>query len=174
MIIQLTVPWGAAGILHARREEGIVTSMPLFSSRSAVSSLPSFTYEPAHDRDRCPQGSYLLPSQQRHEHRAHSISRTADCQTGDMQPRGPATPMSGHTARRSMYRHWHLALYTAVAAQMGQPAFLRRMTERLWKIEGMIAEAKQWHGFGSLVFPKAVLRHPVGPLGRRMGVMRIL
>jgi hypothetical protein len=45
-----------------------------------------------------------------------------------------------------MYRNWHLDLYTEVAAQMRQPAFLRRMTERLGKIEGMIAEAKQWHG----------------------------
>jgi transposase len=60
--------YGAAGMLHARREGGIVTYIPLFSSRSgsAVSSPPGFTYEPEHDRYRCPQGSYLRPSQQRH------------------------------------------------------------------------------------------------------------
>jgi IS5 family transposase len=69
-----------------------------------------------------------------------------------MQPRGLATPMSGHTARRSIYRSWHLNLYTEVAAQMRQPAFQRRMTERLWKIEGMIAEAKQWHGLARATY----------------------
>jgi transposase len=140
--------YGAASLLHALREQGITSDIPLFSSRSgsAVSSPPGFLYEPAHDRYRCPQGHYLLPSQQQHYHRSRYISRTADCRACSIQQHCPATPMSGHTARRSIYRSWHLNLYTEVAAQMRQPAFQRRMTERLWKIEGMIAEAKPWHG----------------------------
>ena len=37
-------------------------------------------------------------------------------------------------------------LFDEVQAQMNEPDFVRKVAERMWKCEGLFAEAKQFHG----------------------------
>lgn len=50
------------------------------------------------------------------------------------------------TTKRGIHRNIHQTLFTSVAARMQTPTFCTKLAERMWKVEGLISEAKQLHG----------------------------
>jgi len=55
-----------------------------------------------------------------------------------------ARPHSPHT--RFVLRPLDQDLFDDVQAQMNEPDFVKKVAERMWKCEGLFAEAKQFHG----------------------------
>ena len=102
-------------------------------------------YEPEQDRIRCPAGKYLYPSPANYENRRRFVSPPAACRGCSLASSCPAKarPHSPHT--RFVLRPLDQDLFDEVQAQMNEPEFGKKVAERMWKCEGLFAEAKQLH-----------------------------
>jgi len=100
-------------------------------------------YEKEHDRFRCPEGKYLHPNPAIHDNQKRYASLTADCRDC---PRWSACPARVRKSTRFVMRSLDQDLFEQVQARMRDPTFKKKMSERLWKCEGLFAEAKQNHG----------------------------
>ena len=138
--------YGSAEIIKALKEKGIQPYIPLWNRRSGRNSgtAVGLAYEPEQDRIRCPAGKYLLPSPGDYWNRKrYSLSGACDhCSFAATCP-AKVRPQSPHT--RFVLRPLDQDLFDHVQAQMKEPKFRARTSERMWKCEGLFAEAKQYH-----------------------------
>ena len=109
-------------------------------------------YEPKRDRIRCPAGKYLYPNPGNYENRKRYVAPSGECRDCPLASTCPAKtrPTSPHT--RFVLRPDDQDLFDEVQAQMQESTFLDRSSERMWKIEGLFAEAKQNHGLSRAKF----------------------
>ncbi len=139
--------YGSAVIIEALKQQGTKAFLPLFSGRSGRNSgtAAGLIYEPKPDRIRCPAGKYLYPSPADYENRKRYVSLPGACRDCPLASTCPAKtrPTSPHT--RFVLRPNDQDLFDEVQAQMQEPTFLARASERMWKCEGLFAEAKENH-----------------------------
>ncbi|NEJ83791.1 hypothetical protein GR268_45900, partial [Rhizobium leguminosarum] len=78
--------------------------------------------------------------------RKHYRSKSSDC-AGCVQKEG-CSALSRGKSRNIKYltRNLHQELFDKTLEAMQKPAFISKLKERMWKIEGIFAEAKQLHG----------------------------
>jgi transposase len=140
--------YGSAEILKALKAKGAKTYIPLWHGRSGRNSgaAAGMNYEPEQDRIRCPAGKYLYPSPANYENRRRFVSLPGACRGCSLASSCPAKarPRSPHT--RFVLRPLDQDLFDEVQAQMNEPDFAKKVIERMWKCEGLFAEAKQLHG----------------------------
>ena len=140
--------YGSAEILKALKEKGIKTYIPLWNSRCGKNSgsVAGLEYEPEHDRVRCAAGKYLYRNAGNYENRTRYSSRSGACRDCPLASTCAAKvrPKAPHT--RFVLRPNDQDIFDEVLAQMDEPEFVDKASERMWKSEGLFAEAKQNHG----------------------------
>ena len=102
-------------------------------------------YQKEHDRFRCPAGKYLTPTPAIIENHKRYVSVSADCQACAQASTCPARTR-GSSPQRFVLRNLDQDLFEEVQARMRDPTFRTKRSERMWKMEGLFAEAKQNHG----------------------------
>ena len=139
--------YGSAEIIKTLKGKGIQTYIPLWHRRSGRNSGAAvrLVYQHEHDRIRCPAGKYLLPNPGDYWNRKrYSLSGACDqCPFASTCP-AKVRPESPHT--RFVLRPVNQDIFDEVQAQMNEPKFGENASERMWKCEGLFAEAKQFHG----------------------------
>ena len=138
--------YGSAAIIRDLQQQGIETYIPLWSSRSGSSKYlkGELVYEKEHDRFRCPQGKYLNPNPAINENHKRYVSSSDDCRNCPQTSTCPARTR-GHSPQRFVLRNLDQDLFEEVQAKMRDPTFRQKRSERMWKSEGLFAEAKQNH-----------------------------
>jgi IS5 family transposase len=139
--------YGSAAIIRDLQQQGIETYIPLWSSRSGSSKYlkGELVYEKEHDRFRCPQGKYLTPNPAINENHKRYVSSSADCRACSQASECPARSRKSAPHLHFVMRNLDQDLFEEVQAKMRDPTFRRKRTERMWKSEGLFAEAKQNH-----------------------------
>jgi transposase len=139
--------YGSAHIIRTLQEQGKQTFIPLWSGRVGNSKYlkGSLVYQKDHDRFRCPAGKYLTPTPAITENHKRYVSLSSDCQACAQASTCPART-SGSSPQRFVLRNLDQDLFEEVQAKMRDPAFGEKLSERMWKIEGLFAEAKRNHG----------------------------
>jgi hypothetical protein len=128
-------------------EQGKRTFIPLWSGRVGNSKYltSGLVYEKEHDRFRCPEGKYLNPNPANYENHKRYVSSSADCQVCPQSSTCPARTR-GSSPQRFFLRSLDQDLFEEVLTRIRDPVFRQKLSERMWKIEGLFAEAKQNHG----------------------------
>jgi hypothetical protein len=140
--------YGSAAIIRTLQDEGITTYIPLWSGRVGNSKYlrGELVYEKKKDRFRCPRGKYLTPNQAICENHKRYVSSSVECQYCPL-----TSTCLARTRKRSLYQRFVLRnldqdLFEEVQARMEEPEFGKKLSERMWKCEGLFAESKQNHG----------------------------
>ncbi len=139
--------YGSAAIIRTLSEQGKRTFIPLWSGRVGNSKYlkGELVYEKEQDRFRCPQGKYLNPNPAIIENHKRYVSSSADCEVCPQSSTCPARTR-GSSPQRFVLRSLDQDLFEEVQTRMRDPVFRQKMSQRMWKIEGLFAEAKQNHG----------------------------
>jgi transposase len=140
--------YGSAAIIEALQGQEIETYIPLFHQGSGRNSgtAPGLVYEPEADRFRCPEGKYLHSSSALYENYKRYSSSSADCRNCPQASICPAKTRKAAPLQRFVLRSLDQDLFDQVQARMVEPEFRKKLSERMWKSEGLFAEAKQNHG----------------------------
>ncbi len=139
--------YGSAAIIRTLQAQGVETYLPLWSGRVGNSKYlkSGLTYEKEHDRFRCPQGKYLTPNPAICDNHKRYVSTATDCQAFPQASNCPARSRNSSPHYHFVMRNVDQDLFEEVQTRMRDPVFLKRASERMWKIEGLFAEAKQSH-----------------------------
>jgi len=139
--------YGSAAIIRTLQQQGIEATIPLWHRRAGRSSAveAGLVYESEKDRYRCPEGKYLNPYPGLSENYKKYVSSTADCRGCPHASTCPAKSKKATPHIRHVLRSLDQELFEEVQARMRDPIFGEKMSERMWKIEGLFAEAKQNH-----------------------------
>jgi len=137
--------YGSATIIRTLQQQGIEATLPLWSGRVGNSKYfgVGLIYEKEHDRFRCPEGKYLNPSPRFYDNYKRYVSSPEDCRACPQASTCPARTRTN--SQRFVMRSLDQDLFEEVQARMRDPTFGEKMSERMWKIEGLFAEAKQNH-----------------------------
>jgi len=135
--------YGTGEILSDLKGEGVKTNIPLFSGNSGSATTPEgFEYQKKGDHFRCPEGKFLKPFAAAIKGIKIYHPNAKDCR--DCERKKACTTLIG--PNRRVRRNIHADLYAEVAAEMETNVFRQKLTERMWKMEGIMAEAKLLHG----------------------------
>ena len=139
--------YGSAAIIRELQAQGKRTFIPLWSGRVGNSKYLNngLVYEKKQDRFRCPEGKYLHPNPAISENHKRYVSSSVDCKVCSQASTCPARTR-GSSPQRFVFRSLDQDLFEEVQTRMRDPVFRQKMSERMWKIEGLFAEAKQNHG----------------------------
>ena len=138
--------YGSAAIIRHLQQLGIENYIPLWSGRSGSSKYlkGELVYEKEYDRFRCPQGKFLTPNPAINENQKRYVSSSEDCRHCPRASTCPARTR-GQSPQRFVLRNLDQDLFEEVQAKMRDPTFRRKRSERMWKSEGLFAEAKRNH-----------------------------
>ena len=140
--------YGSSAIIRTFQRQRTETYTPLSSGRVGNSKCfkGGQIYEREHDRFRCPQGKYLYPNPAICENHKRYVSSSADCRDCPQAATCLARTRKVAPHQRFILRSLNQDLFEEVQARMRDPTFRQKMSERMWKCEGLFAEAKQNHG----------------------------
>ncbi len=145
--------YGSAAIIRHLQMQGIDTYIPLWSNRSGNSKhmKGGFAYEKEQDRIRCPAGKYLTPGSHVDKNYKRYTSSASDCSVCKQASVYAAERRKG-VDQRHIRRSQDQELFEEVQTRMRDPTFIQRRFERMWKSEGLFAEAKQNHNLARAKF----------------------
>ena len=140
--------YGSASIIRTLQELGTTTYIPLWSGRVGNSKYlkGELVYDKKRDRFRCPRGKYLTPNPAICGNCKRYVSSSVDCQHCPRRSTCPTEARKKLPYKRYVRRSLDQDLFEEVQARMEEPGFRKKMSERMWKAEGLFAEAKQNHG----------------------------
>jgi transposase len=131
--------YGSAEIIRTLHGQQATTFIPLWSGRVGNRKYlkGELVYEKEQDRFRCPEGKYLLPNPAVTENHKRYVTSSEACRNCPQASTCPArTRRRSH--QRFVMRNLDQDLFEQVQAQMEQPTFLQRVSERMWKCEGCL------------------------------------
>ena len=102
-------------------------------------------YDQEQDQLRCSAGKYLKPNPYVDKNYKRYVIDTTNCKDCTFSATCSARTKK-QSRQRVVMRNRDQDLFEEVQARMRDPTFKRRMSERMWKIEGLFAEAKNNHG----------------------------
>jgi transposase len=139
--------YGSSEIIQSLKEKGIKPFVPLWNRNCGRNSgsAAGLEYDRENDRIRCSAGEYLYPNAGDYWNRIRYSTSPGACRDCVLASSCAAKsrPKSPHT--RFVLRRKDQDLFDEVRAQMGEPEFGDRTSERMWKSEGLFAEAKVNH-----------------------------
>jgi transposase len=140
--------YGSAAIIRTLQGQGMTAYIPLWSGRVGNSKYlkGELVYDKKRDRFRCPRGKYLTPNPAICANQKRYVSSSVDCQHCPRRPTCPTEARKKAPSKRYVRRSLDQDLFEEVQARMQQPVFREKLSERMWKVEGLFAEAKQNHG----------------------------
>ncbi len=140
--------YGSAEIIKALKEKGAKPYIPLWNRRSGRNSgtAVGLQYERENDRIRCAAGKLLYPNPGNYENRTRYSTSPGECRECALASDCAAKnrPKVPHT--RFVLRPNDQDIFDEVQTQMTGAEFGNKVAERMWKSEGLFAEAKQYHG----------------------------
>jgi transposase len=139
--------YGSAAIIRTLQESGTTTYIPLWSGRAGNSKYikGELVYDKKRDRFRCPRGKYLRPNRSIAGNCKRYVSSSADCQRCPRRSSCATEVRKKFPHKRYVRRSLDQDLFEVVQARMEEPEFREKLSERMWKVEGLFAEAKQNH-----------------------------
>ena len=140
--------YGSAAIIRTLQQQGIKTYIPLWNGRVGNSKYlkGGLVYERDEDRFRCPEGKYLTPNPAICDNQKRYVSSSLDCQHCPRRSNCQTEARKTLPYKRYIRRSLDQDLFEEVQARMRDPTFCQKMSQRMWKCEGLFAEAKQNHG----------------------------
>ena len=139
--------YGAIDNIKSLNENNIITYIPLFSNRSGkVASIEEegFIFYQDEDKYICPNGKELLPKKRSNSKVCKSKSE--DCKECSITKDCTASVRKCSEYIRHIYRSDDQVYYEKEQQRMKEVIFSKKLRERMWKIEGIFAEAKNSHG----------------------------
>ena len=139
--------YGSGEIISYLKNNSVTTYIPLFSSRSGSSengTLPGFQYDEANNYFLCPQKSILKPCKSQGDTTLY-ISSTMDCKQCNVANNCLAKIKNKGRAIRYVTRNKYAELYIQMKDEMEQEYFKEKLYERMWKLEGIMNELKNYH-----------------------------
>jgi len=139
--------YGSAAIIRTLQEQAVTPYIPLWSGRVGNGKYlkSELVYEKEHDRFRCPAGNYLTPNPAVCANHKRYVSSSEDCRDCPLASTCPAKRRTSPSHQRLVKRSLDQDLFEEVLTSMQETTFLERTSERMWKCEGLFAEAKQNH-----------------------------
>jgi len=140
--------YGSAEIIRALKDKGIKPYIPLWNRRSGRNSgtAAGLEYEQENDRIRCAAGKYLYPSAGDYWNRKRYSTAPGECRDCALASTCAAKNRAKTPHTRFVLRPNDQDIFDEVQAQMTRAEFGKKVAERMWKSEGLFAEAKQYHG----------------------------
>jgi transposase len=142
--------YGSAEIIKSLTDKGIITYIPLFSSRSGMSALgkdAGFSYNIEENYCICPAGNKLLQSTYIHSNMARYALSEKVCSICEIKQECKARFKAPNNQNiRVIYRNIYQDLFDTVKTAMKTEKFRQALSERMWKTEGVISEIKLQHG----------------------------
>ena len=138
--------YGVGQIIAALEKEGIKNFIPLFSTRSgtAYSTPADFHYNAEKNVYICPAQKELKPGKIYPQDYVIYFSSTKNCRDCPLKDSCQATRKKGREIR-TIVRHTYFDLFQNVLKEMETDIFKKKLSERLWKIEGVMNELKNYH-----------------------------
>lgn len=139
--------YGVGHIIFTLREQGIETFIPLFSGRSGASRhtvTDGFYYDKEKNVYVCPANFELTPGKIYKDYFAYHSS-AKNCRNCHIRQNCKA-PEKKSSYIRVITRHQHFDLFQSIQQEMETRSFKKKLSERLWKIEGVMNELKNYHG----------------------------
>ena len=139
--------YGSAENIQTLQSQNITTYIPLFSSNSGKTSKieeDGFVFDKENNKYICPQGSFLLPKSVDVSGVIYR-SRTIDCVNCPVQKNCPASSRKDSKHIKYIFRSHNQQFFKIEKKRMQEPLFQGALRERMWKIEGINAEAKNQH-----------------------------
>lgn len=139
--------YGRGPTYSALRKRKVRAYIPLHDARLGKGKLTpvTFTYQSRTDRYRCPQGHFLYPCEKL-EHGIMKRYRIIGGHCRKCPDRQSCLPENAKHRARFVYRSPHQHEIDRVRQRQDSATFISKMIERKWKIEGLFAEAKLYHG----------------------------
>jgi transposase len=138
--------YGSGDIIQSLIDKKIEPNIPLFSGRSGTNKEPEgFIYNKENNRYECPAGHYLNACPTINNNTITYHSKANDCASCQLKTTCKAKPKRFKKIRM-ITRHVHKELFDHVKQSMEKELFQKNLVERMWKMEGIISEAKQRHG----------------------------
>lgn len=140
--------YGSGEIISSLQQSGIQSFIPLFSTRSgqsASSVIPGFQYDQEKKTYVCPANFELTTGAITPQNYVLHHSRVKNCRSCSISADCLA-PKKKNSDIRVITRHIHFDLFHQVKMEMAIEIFKHKLTERLWKIEGIMNELKNYHG----------------------------
>jgi hypothetical protein len=134
--------YGSAAIIRSLQEAGITTYIPLWSGRVGNSKYlkGKLVYDKKRDRFRCPRGKYLTPNPAICSNQKRYVSSSVDCRHCPRRSICPTEAIKKLPYKRYVRRSLDQDLYEEVQTRMEKPEFRKKLSERMWKAEGLFAE----------------------------------
>ncbi|MBX3709917.1 MAG: transposase [Gammaproteobacteria bacterium] len=139
--------YGSGDIIQQLISRNINPNIPLFSGRSGsrgINKEKDFVYDEKSNRYQCPAGHFLKPYPTVSNETIIYHSNHNDCASCQLKSSCKAKPKNSENMRiitRSVYHK----LFETVKQSMLTNEFRENLTERMWKMEGIISEAKNQH-----------------------------
>ena len=139
--------YGRGPTYRALRERKVRSYIPLHDARLGQGKLTpvTFMYHSGSDRYACPQGHFLYPYE-RLDQGSIKRYRITGGHCRDCPQRVGCLPENARHRARFVYRSPHQHEIDRVRKRQQTPTFIGKMIRRKWTIEGLFAEAKQFHG----------------------------
>jgi transposase len=139
--------YGSSEIIRSLKEKGTKPFIPLWNRNCGRNSgsAAGLEYDRENDRIRCSAGKYLYPNAGDYWNRTRYSTSPGECRDCALASSCAAKnrPKVPHT--RFVLRRKDQDLFDEVRAHMNEPEFGDRASERMWKSEGLFAEAKVNH-----------------------------
>lgn len=139
--------YGRGPTYHALRERKIRSYIPLHDARMGKGKLTptTFKYHSRSDRYKCPQGHFLYPYEKL-EKGIIKRYRIVGGHCRNCPEKLRCLPENAQNRARFVYRSPHQHEIDRVRKRQTTDTFIKKMIHRKWSIEGLFAEAKQYHG----------------------------
>lgn len=137
--------YGSGDIIQTLIDKEIDPNIPLFSGRSGTNVEPEgFIYDKENNRYQCPAGHFLNACPTISNNTITYHSKASDCSGCELKENCKAKPKRFKKIRM-ITRNVHKELFENVKERMQEKSFQENLVERMWKMEGIISEAKQRH-----------------------------
>ena len=141
--------YGRGPTYHFLHAQHIRAYIPLHDDNLGEGKLSrgEFVYDRPRDRYQCPAGHYLYPYDKVDGHSTKRYRLVGGhCQRCSL--RETCLPDNYKQRARFIYRGLYQDEIDKIKKRQKTKHFKKKLKERLWKIEGLFAEAKQYHGLG--------------------------
>jgi IS5 family transposase len=139
--------YGSGEIIQSLLDNQIVPNIALFSGRSGGAQDPEgLIYDAKNNRYQCLAGKYLNPCPTIQNNTTTYITKSSDCKACSDSESCLVKLKDRNKVIRIHTRHVHRDLFENVKEWMAQEVFRNNLVERMWKMEGLINEAKNLHG----------------------------
>ncbi len=137
--------YGSAEIIKSLIEQGITAYIPLFSGNSGSGALgkeEGFSYNTEENYCLCPAGNKLKPYPHVYLNTIRYASNEEDCSACALKQECKAKLRNIGKNARVVSINIHQTLFDTVKIAMQTDKFKQALSERMWKMEGVISELK--------------------------------